>query len=119
MKDVCIEERVVSEQISGREVSRTCSKTKEVPTGMFTSQRLYSTYKKQKTKTNSVLGVWDGLKSIANRSVYNKKELIQKMNAGFDRIVKLNGCGSKALERLEENFIRYLNNEPSLKLTVN
>tara|TARA_R110002073_G_scaffold89852_7_gene212549 strand:- start:13234 stop:15114 length:1881 start_codon:yes stop_codon:yes gene_type:complete len=114
-EDVCIEHAVTKE--NGREVNRSCSKWKEKPTGLYTSEIVYAAFKKQKQNTASLKGFLNILKVISNPKKANRiTEYAELLKKDIREIYRLNSCNSKALQRFEENLARFIAKQEPIKL---
>lgn len=121
MRSECAREQVTTNGY-GVEVSRVCIEYRKIPTGIFASPKVYRAYETlTSTQTItalanyfSMLGNPERLGDITN-DAFKAREIIDDL----EKLLTINGCESKAIQRLENNLIAYIYNEPPLTFNQN
>lgn len=118
-EQVCARESVTTRGFI--EVSRYCIEWVDQPTGLYTSPELYAAHNTLKRiaagdqlkNTINMMGDWlkGGTGAITNTArVYNT------LHADIEKLLVQNNCSNKALQRFEENLIRFAENKAPLNL---
>ncbi len=115
MDEVCVEETVTRNGY-GVVVNRSCSDWEDRPSGLYTSKKLFLAHNKVKSNIDKkALGT--ALKLLVNREeTMGTQRIVMDIIKDLDKMLRLNGCGSEAIDRFEENLIRFINDERPLKL---
>ena len=123
-EDQCKTESVTTNGF-GVEVSRYCVDWVKVPTGLFADPNVYRAY----SEVQNILDR-DTFKHLGKMLVQIANgEGVQAMTgmvgdalsikADLAELIRLNGCGSNAMKRFEENLIRFASNQAPLNLAGN
>ncbi|NHE58619.1 hypothetical protein [Cyclobacterium plantarum] len=121
-EDQCKTESVTTNGF-GVEVSRYCVDWVKVPTGLYADPNVYQAYSlvqsildrdtfKHLGKMLTQMASGDGIQAMT--SMVGDA---LSMKADLAELVRLNGCGNKAMKRFEENLIRFANNQAALTIT--
>lgn len=118
MDEVCVEEAVTRNGY-GVVVSRSCSKWEDRPSGLYTSKELFQANARVKNRINKKV-LSTAFKMLINREeTLATQRIVSEILGDLDKMLRLNGCGSEAIDRFEENLIRFINDERPLKLKKN
>ncbi len=120
-EDKCATEKVTKDGY-GWEISRVCVEWVPVPTGLYADPEVYKAY-----ELISKIIDRDALKNVGKlfmqmtqgnslEPVTDLSTEVKYISLDMKDLIDINPCGGPALDRFEENLIRFANGEPPMKL---